>query len=183
MHKLGLRPEKKEKDRQRMLKLARIVTKKQINSSEHMDKILKLVHKTPRTPAKKIVPTKYVNMQRAKRINPSKYVSYTTQPSKEKLSKQIVYGLDSSINNINIEGFTRTHGTSRFNTNSLLWKPDTSRSYIKNEYNFRPTYPVELPKKIKMEETLYGFKPVRDKWVPKPILEKSAMIPFIGLKN
>jgi hypothetical protein len=34
-----------------------------------------------------------------------------------------------------------------------------------------------------MEETLYGFKPVRDKWVPKPILEKSAMIPFIGLKN
>ena len=183
MHKLGLRPEKREKDRQRMLKLARIVTKKQINSSEPMDKILKLVHKTPKTPAKKIAYTKHVNMQRAKRVNPSKYVSYTTQPSKEKLSKQLVYGLDSSVNTINIEGFTRTHGTSRFNTNSLLWKPDTSRSYIRNEYNFRPTHPVELPKKIKMEETLYGFKPVRDKWVPKPILEKSAMIPFIGLKN
>jgi hypothetical protein len=183
MHKLGLRPEKREKDRQRMLKLARIITKKNIDSSESMDKILKLVHKTPRTPAKKIVYTKNVNIQRAKRINPSKYINYTTKPSKEKLTKQLVYGLNSSVNNINIEGFTRTHGTSRFNTNSLLWKPNTSHSYIKNEYNFRPTKPLELPKNIKMEETLYGFKPVRDQWVPKPILEKSAMIPFIGLKK
>lgn len=183
MHKLGLRPEKREKDRQRMLKLARVITKKKIDSGESMEKIIKLVHKIPRTPAKKITSVKHVNIQRAKRVNPSKYTNYTTKPSVEKLSKQLVYGLDSSVNNINIEGFTRTHGTSRFNTDSLLWKPDRSHSYIKNEYNYRPTHPVELPNKIKMEETLYGFKPVRDKWVPKPILEKSAMIPFIGLKN
>ena len=54
MQKLGLRPEKREKDRQRMVKLARIITKKPIKSTEPMEKILKLVHKTPKTPAKKI---------------------------------------------------------------------------------------------------------------------------------
>lgn len=185
MQKLGLRPEKREKDRQRMVKLARIITKKPIKSTEPMEKILKLVHKTPKTPAKKILRVKSVNIQKAKRVDPLKYTKYTTKPSKEKLSRQIVYGLDSSVNTVNIPGFKRSSGTSRFNTNTLTWKPNTSHSYIKNEYDFRPnnTTQFNLPENIKMEETLYGFKPNRDKWVPKPILEKSAMIPFIGLKN
>jgi len=185
MQKLGLRPEKREKDRQRMVKLARIITKKPIKSIEPMEKILKLVHKTPKTPAKTILRVKSVNIQKAKRVDPSKYTKYTTKPSKEKLSRQIVYGLDSSVNTVNIPGFKRSSGTSRFNTNSLTWKPNTTHSYIKNEYDFRPnnTTQFNLPENIKMEETLYGFKPNRDKWVPKPILEKSAMIPFIGLKN
>ena len=43
MQKLGLRPEKKEKDRQRMVKLARIITKKSIKASEPMENILKMV--------------------------------------------------------------------------------------------------------------------------------------------
>ena len=96
-----------------------------------------------------------------------------------------MYGLDSSVKTLNIPGFKQSSGTSRFNTNSLTWRPNTTHSYIKNEYDFRPnsTTSLNLPKNIKMEETLYGFKPNRDKWVPKPILEKSAMIPFIGLKN
>ena len=185
MQKLGLRPEKREKDRQRMVKLARIITKKPIKSTEPMEKILKLVHKVPKTPAKKILRIKSVNIQKAKRVDPSKYAKYTTKPSKEKLSKQIVYGLDSSVNTVNIPGFRQSSGISRFNTNTLTWKPNTSHSYIKNEYDFRPnnTTQFNLPESVKMEETLYGFKPNRDKWVPKPILEKSAMIPFIGLKN
>ena len=185
MQKLGLRPEKREKDRQRMVKLARIITKKPIKSTEPMEKILKLVHKVPKTPEKKILRIKSVNIQKAKRVDPSKYAKYTTKPSKEKLSKQIVYGLDSSVNTVNIPGFRQSSGISRFNTNTLTWKPNTSHSYIKNEYDFRPnnTTQFNLPESVKMEETLYGFKPNRDKWVPKPILEKSAMIPFIGLKN
>jgi len=185
MQKLGLRPEKREKDRQRMVKLARIITKKPIKSTEPMEKILKLVHKVPKTPAKKILRIKSVNIQKAKRVDPSKYAKYTTKPSKEKLSRQIVYGLDSSVNTVNIPGFRQSSGISRFNTNTLTWKPNTSHSYIKNEYDFRPNNNTQLnlPESVKMEETLYGFKPNRDKWVPKPILEKSAMIPFIGLKN
>ena len=185
MQKLGLRPEKREKDRQRMVKLARIITKKPIKSTEPMEKILKLVHKVPKTPEKKILRIKSVNIQKAKRVDPSKYTKYTTKPSKEKLSRQIVYGLDSSVNTVNIPGFKQSSGISRFNTNTLTWKPNTSHSYIKNEYDFRPNNNTQLnlPESVKMEETLYGFKPNRDKWVPKPILEKSAMIPFIGLKN
>tara|TARA_B000000557_G_scaffold264713_1_gene271196 strand:- start:3896 stop:5293 length:1398 start_codon:yes stop_codon:yes gene_type:complete len=185
MQKLGLRPEKKEKDRQRMVKLARIITKKQIKASEPMEKILKIVHKRPKTPSKRISYVKTPNIYKAKRVNPSKYKEFTTKPSKDKLTKQIIYGLDSSVRDINIPGFKQSSGIQRFNTNSLTWKPNTSHSYIKNEFSFRPdnTLNREIPKNIKMEETLYGFKPQRDKWVPKPILEKSAMIPFIGLKN
>ena len=74
-----------------------------------------------------------------------------------------------------------------FNLEKMNW---TSRmnntNYIRNELNFRPVKAKPLPSTIRnvnMEETLYGFKPIRDHWVPKPILEKSAMIPFIGLKK
>ena len=77
-----------------------------------------------------------VNIQKAKRVDPSKYVRYTSKPSKDKLTKQIVYGLDSSVNTLNIPGFKQSSGTSRFNTNSLTWKPNTTQSYIKNHQIF-----------------------------------------------
>ena len=68
----------------------------------------------------------------------------------------------------------------------MEWKKVNNLNYVRNETNFRPIKAKPLPSNInnvKMEETLYGFKPVRDHWVPKPILEKSSMIPFIGLKK
>jgi hypothetical protein len=43
---------------------------------------------------------------------------------------------------------------------------------------------MPLPEKLNTQETLlYGFKPRRDGWVPKPLLKRAAEIPFVGLKN
>jgi hypothetical protein len=185
MQKLGLRPEKKEKDRQRMVKLAKLIKPRSIKTTDSMDTIIKKVRKELISPKKRIpLEHKQVNMKKAKQVNPYKYKNYTTTPSREKLSKQIVHGLKrSTVPHMNIPGFERTEGNKRFNVENLQWKQERNRAYIKNEFNYRPTEPIPLPEKIKMQETLYGFKPVRDKWVPKRILSSSAAIPFIGLKN
>jgi hypothetical protein len=82
--------------------------------------------------------------------------------------------------------YLRTQSNQIFNLEKMKWRPNPNQSYVRNEMNFRPDKPKPLPSKInnvRMEETLYGFKPTRDQWVPKPLLEKSAMIPFIGLKK
>jgi len=126
---------------------------------------------------------KKVGVKQATKINPRKYEKFTTKPDPDKLSKQYVFGLKASQNVGNISGYSRTHGNMRFNTEKLDWVENKSHSYVKNEFNYRPKRPLPLPPKLKMEETLYGFKPVRDSWVPRQVLRKSATIPFVGVKD
>jgi hypothetical protein len=186
MQKLGLRPpEKKEKDRTRMIKLAKLVTRREILPTDSMETImrkvnipLKKTHKTVRT-------FKPVKVNTALKINPRKYTQFTTTPDPEKLSKQYVHGLHAAQNmgNSTVSGYTRTYGNMRFDTETLDWVKNDSTPYVKNEYNYRPKRHIPIPKNIKMEETLYGFKPTRDAWVPNQILRKSATIPFVGVKD
>tara|TARA_B110000444_G_scaffold125254_1_gene117671 strand:- start:54 stop:434 length:381 start_codon:yes stop_codon:yes gene_type:complete len=126
-------------------------------------------------------------MKRASEVKPKKYHLATTTPSKPKLSKDLFYGLKSNHNEMKTPpNYLRTHSNQVFNMEKMKWRPNPNQNYVRNEMNFRPNKPRPLPSKInnvRMEETLYGFKPVRDQWVPKPILERSAMIPFIGLKK
>jgi hypothetical protein len=192
MQKIGLRPDpaKKEKNRKRMVLLAREMSKKKILSTDSMDRIAKKVGIKLGKPAHtfrtytKVGPT---IIKKASQINPQKYKLATTTPSKQKLSKDIVYGLKSNSNNMKTPvNYLRTQSNHIFNLEKMNWKPNPNQNYVRNEMNFRPDKPKPLPSKIndvKMEETLYGFKPLRDQWVPKPLLEKSAMIPFIGLKK
>lgn len=184
MQKLGLRaPEKKEKDRRRMIKLARLVTKRKILQNDSMENIMKKVGIPLKKITKKHAAFRNVKMSNAKKVNPKRYMAFTTTPDPEKISKQYVHGLKTSHNMGNLSGFTKTHGNMRFNTEELNWVKNKSENYVKNEFNYRPKRPLPLPEKIKLEETLYGFKPARDAWVPKPIIRKSAMIPFIGVKD
>lgn len=184
MQKLGLRaPEKKEKDRRRMIKLARLVTKRKILQNDSMEDIMKKVGIPLKKVTKKRAVFRNVKMSNAKKVNPKKYTAFTTTPDPEKISKQYVHGLKTSHNMGNLSGFTKTQGNMRFNTEELNWVKNKSENYVKNEFNYRPKRPLPLPEKIKLEETLYGFKPARDAWVPKPIIRKSAMIPFIGVKD
>ena len=184
MHKLNLRPEKKEKDRQRLIKLSKLFTKT-IKNDDSIETVMKKVRRrlgaTPITPKRHS--NKNVDMSKALRVNPRKYEKYTTVPSAEKLSRQIVHGLNPVVKNTNVDGFSRTNGNMFFNTDSLKWKPVTNNAYVKNEYMFRPNTARPLPTNFKLEETLYGFRKDRNAWVPKPLLNKAAMIPFIGLKN
>jgi len=184
MQKLGLRPEKKEKDRQRMYKLSKLITKfanikptDDINTIyEHTHNKIKSVYSKSRRPTR-------INMSLASKVNPYKYTEYTTKPQADRLSKQVVYGIKTSIPNVDIQGFTRTYGSQRFDIKTQEWVTNTSKNYIKNEYNYRPTQPLKLPEYLNISKLLYGYKPIRDKWVPPAIIKRSAQIPFVGLKK
>jgi hypothetical protein len=124
-----------------------------------------------------------VSMNQAKRVDPYKYKNFTTKPSDERLSKQLVHGLKTVTKNVKINGYENSSGNKRFNLESLKWKNVKNNSYIKNEFNLRPKNAKNLPKNFDISNTLYGYKPRRNMWVPKNVLNKSAAIPFVGLKK
>ena len=184
MQKLGLRPEKKEKDRQRMYKLAKMVGKGvNVRPTDDINTIYEHTHNRIETPKHRTPRTGNVNMSQAARVNPLKYQEYTTKPKAERVSKQLVYGVRTSIPNINVPGYSKTHGNQRFNLNKQEWVKNTSPTYIRNQYNYRPTSGRNIPNNLDTTKLLYGYNPVRDNWVPKSIIKKASMIPFVGLKN
>ncbi len=182
MHKLKLRPEKKEKDRQRLVRLSKMVTTT-VLTNDTIDTIFTKVKRKIVTATKRRYVFKNVPMSKASRIDPYKYKQFTTPPQKERLSKQLVHGLKPTLKGTKVEGFSNTSGDQRFNLNTLKWKQNSSHNYVKNEYSLRTNEAKNLPTNINVNRTLYGYKGSRNKWVPKPILRGVAAIPFIGLKK
>ena len=182
MQKLNLRPEKKEKDRQRLVKLAQLFDKR-IKASNSMEDVFKRV--TPKIVNRVRVTRKPVKIpiNKAAKIDPYKYKNFTTKPSDERLSKQVVHGLKPVIKNTNVEGYKKSSGNQRFNTKNLKWKNVKNSAYVKNEYPLRPENAKPLPKNLNVTKTLYGYKPRRNAWVPKTLLNKASAIPFVGLKK
>jgi hypothetical protein len=183
MHTLRLRPEKKEKDRQRLIRLAMLFDKK-IKLSDSIESVVKRI----RPKLKRNRPTRFpvqrkVSISKALRVDPYKYRKYTTQPVADRLSKKMVHGLNPVTKNNVIEGYERSNGNQRFNLQNLKWKKENNNAYVKNEFALRPVNAKPIPKNLNIQQTLYGFKPRRDGWVPKPLLQRSAAIPFIGLKK
>jgi hypothetical protein len=184
MQKLGLRPEKKEKDRQRMYKLSKLINKfVNIKPSDDINTIYNHVHNKIKSVRRTTPRYTRVNMSLAAKVNPYKYQEYTTKPQADRIAKQFVYGLKTSVPNINIPGFSKTHANQRFNLKKQEWVKNKSNIYVKNEYNYRLTNTANLPEFIHVSKLLYGHKPVRDKWVSPEIIKRSAQIPFVGLKN
>lgn len=184
MHKLKLRPEKKEKDRQRLIRLGKIFNKS-VKYSDTIEDIFKKVrHKIIKTPT--TIRSKYreVNIKKAMKINPYNYKKFTTEPSKDKLSKQFVHGLKTLTNNTNIGNkYEKSSGNQRFNLKQYIWKKENNPAYVKNEQNFRLKNAKKIPKNLNIKKTLYGYRSDRNKWLPQKILDKSANIPFVGLKK
>lgn len=183
MDKLKLRPEKKEKDRRRLVKLARLYDKR-VQANDSMDNVFKrvktkIVRKAP--PATK--KDARVSINRAVRVDPYKYKNFTTKPSDERLSKQIVHGLKPVVKNTKVNGYQNTSGNKRFNLKTLKWTNVTNNSYVKNEFNLRPEKAIPLPKNMNISKTLYGYKPRRNQWAPNSLYNKAATIPFVGLKK
>ena len=183
MQKFKLRPEKKEKDRQRLVRLGRLFDKR-VKLTDSMEEVFrrirsKIVRKGP--PATK--KDARVSMNQAKRVDPYKYKNFTTKPSDERLSKQLVHGLKTVTKNVKINGYENSSGNKRFNLGSLKWKNVKNNSYVKNEFNLRPKNAKNLPKNFDISNTRNGYKPRRNMWVSKNVLNKSAAIPFVGLKK
>jgi hypothetical protein len=183
MSKLKLRPEKKEKDRQRLIRLAQLIDNK-VNTGNNIDEIFKRIK--PRI-IKRGVPVSKKNarvpVSQAARVDPFKYKNFTTKPSEDKLSKQIVHGLKPVTKTTNVNGYKNSSGNKRLNLKNLKWKNVNNNSYVKNEFNLRPENPKKLPNNINFANTLYGYNPRRNSWVPKNIINKSGAIPFVGLKK
>lgn len=182
MQKLRLRPEKKEKDRQRLVKLAQLVDKR-IKSSQSMESVFKNIIKQIRTPSKGKPKSTKIEIKKATKVDPYKYKKYTTKPSENRISKQIVYGLKPVIKGTKVNGYMKSSGSQRFNTNTKKWVNAKNPYYVKNEYQLRPINGSSIPKNINQTKTLYGYKPRRNNWVPKSIIEKAADIPYVGLKK
>ena len=184
MQKLGLRPEKREKDRQRMVKLSKIISSKvSVHPSDTIESIYQKVSKLPMTPARQRKLDGRVNMKAALTVNPRKYMAHTTPPDEERVSRQFVIGLKASTKSVSVPGFQKTKGNQRFNINDQIWRTSKNKNYVKNEYDFRPSTGGKVPEKFNLIKTLYGYRPARDNWVPKQVLLKSAQIPFVGLKK
>ena len=92
MQKLRLRPEKKEKDRKRLVRLGRLIDKR-VKNSDTMDTVFKLVRSKLAKVKTSRKQSGTVSIKRAMSVNPDKYSNYTTEPSKERLSKQIIHGM------------------------------------------------------------------------------------------
>ena len=184
MQRLGLRPEKKQKDRQRLYRLTKMLTNSnRVSASDNIDKIFKVAQSLQFTPARRDYSKTRVSMVAASKINPRKYEKYTSTPSLDALSKKLLYGLKTSTNNMNVPNYTNTNGKMRFNLDNLKWIQDKTKRYIGNEYNLRPMAPKAVTEAVLENPPLYGYNPDRDNWVPRSILKKSAQIPFIGLKK
>lgn len=178
MQKLGLRPEKKIKDKQRMQGLVKMLTGK-ANPKNTIEKLFLSVQNTSFTPMVRSKRVGRVNVTAASKINPRKYEKYTTKPSVDSLSRKILFGKNGNSAN----GFRSGNGNIRFNVNKLRWVEDTSRTYIGNQYNLRPVDPVKINQSVLDNPPLYGYNVNRDSWIQKSILKKSALIPVIGLKK
>ena len=191
MQELNLRPEKKAKDRARLVKLAQSISKGMTFKATDsiFDIYFKVVKKLP-TRTKTIVMNGKVSMRVAQNKNPTKYEKYTIQPDAEKLKRQLVYGMNTLVP-LKINGFVKTNGRQRFDVKKKKWVRDNSLRYIGNEWNYKPS--LNLNKlnfvneskwnKINTLNTLYGYNPTRDKWIPEDVLRRAAFIPFVGMKE
>ena len=178
MQKLGLRPEKKIKDKQRMYGLVKMLTGR-ANPKNTIEKLFLSIQNTSFTPMARSKRVGRVNITAASKVNPRKYEKYTTKPSIESLSRKILFGKNGNSTN----GFRSGNGNIRFNIHKLRWVEDTSRTYIGNHHNLRPVDPVKINQSVLDNPPLYGYNVNRDNWIPKSILKKSALIPVIGLKK
>jgi hypothetical protein len=186
MKSLGLRPHKVKKDHKRMYTFSKIVLGvKNIKSTDSDVSIFrKAIKKVPKTSVdikKRPVMSNRI-IEYAKTINPLRYEVYTTEPIKEKLAQRIIIGVKAP-RNISIKNYYRTSGIYRFNIGKRIWVLDPSSSYIKNEFTHRPEHSKVLPKVYSMKRILYGYHPIRNRKVSDKLINSSAMIPLVGLKN
>ena len=176
MQRLGLRPNKRAKDRARMYQFATsVLGLKGLKKSDAVSTIFKKCEKVlGKAPAAARTRTRPRFVFRA--ADPRKYARWTTHPNPEKMYQLIGAGYK-------LPGYTRTSGPYRFDTTTTKWVPDERLEYIKNEFPFRPAAGSvkKLPEGLRLMNTLYGYRANRNGRTK--VLLNSALIPLIGLKK
>jgi len=184
LQKYNLRPTKKEKDRKRLYYFAKYVMgSKTVKASDTIHELfrksIRLTREPVSDPSKRPGLTRK-DIARDMRVDPYRYESITTRPKKETVYKQLFYGIKTS-ENLNVPGYNKTMSSYRFDVKKGAWVQNRNPLYIRNEATHRPTTIRAFPV-VPIEDTLYGYSPARDSWMPRELVKKSAMIPLVGLK-
>ena len=187
MQELKLRPEKKVKDRTRLIKLAKSVSPKfTFKTSESIFDIYAKVVKKVKIPTTRVVMNGKVSVKAAMAVNPAKYLKYTSILDESKVDRQYLYGLKSLLP-IELYGFVKTHGRKRFDVKTKRWVNNRRPQYIGNYWQYRPSMNIENLNFVKNTNIdldswrlLYGLNFRRDAWVPFSIIDNAAAIQFIG---
>jgi len=189
MQSLGLRPDKKEKDRKRMYNFATKILKiKNVKSNDTIyDIFLKSVKVLPmKTKSKQMIKDLPQNiLKKAERVNPYDYQNRTTQPMKSKVIGQFLVGFKGP-RGLTVKGIKETSGPFRFNMTKEQWVRNNSPFYVKNEFNYRPNNKFQSEinvNTLKPTNILYGYNPKRNYRMSEKIIQAASMIPLIGLKN
>jgi len=180
MQQLGLRPQKAAKDKKRMFTFAKqVLGIRSVQMSDPLDVIFKKsIRKLGDSSKGPSIKKRPVFKLEYSRFNPKNYSNFTTPP-KPGLSYQLV-GLKAP-RGLTMPGFALTSGPFRFNVEKKKWITNTNPYYIKNEANFRATEKMKV--QLRLMNALYGFSSNRNAWMPPTLINKSAMIPLVGLKN
>lgn len=189
MQTLGLRPDKKEKDRKRMYTFAtKIIGLKNVKLSDDVYNIFKKTEKVlSMKPSSKqyisTIPKSFV--EKAKKVNPYKWVNRTTQPLTSKVIGQFLVGFKGP-RGISVQGIKETSGKFRFDMKTKKWVNNSRNAYIKNEFNYRPDNQFKSDININTmspKNILYGYNPRRNERMSENIIDRASLIPLIGIKN
>ena len=186
LQKYNLRPEKKDKDRKRLYLFAKHVMKsKTVRASDSIDALYKKSTRTRlRLEEDKVLSARPAltrkDIARDMRVDPYRYEKVTTKPDESKVYRQLFYGIKTS-ENLNVPGYSKTNGAFRFDIAKGAWVANKNPLYIHNEATHRPNVIKKFPA-VPLEDTLYGYSPARDSWMPAALVRKAAMIPLVGLK-
>ena len=183
MKSLGLRPEKAQKDKKRMVTFAKKVLNLSVTAKTSDDDIFKKSLKVLGSAPHRLPRVARPPIKLRTRVNPFTYQKYTTPTQMSTLKKLYVPGIKTK-HYTQIQGFEKTNSRLYFNTKAKNWKPSRNPYYVRNMYNFRPEKMTNVATKpMKPENILYGRDKSRNAWMPRTLLRKSAVIPFVGLKK
>lgn len=158
LRKFKLRPEKMEKDRQRLVKFAQHTGDSRIKNTDSNTSIYKRARKQMWDYDRKLIQKNKVtnkNINMISDINVTKYSRYTTPLTSSKIQK-----VTNPIAN--------TSAPFRFDVNKKKWVENRSNLHIR-----------ALSAKNINKPTLRGYNPKRNKWIPKKILKSAFEIPFV----
>lgn len=199
MKSLGLRPDKTEKDRKRMLLMAKHVFKMNTSKDPSNKNIMNKTAAQRRVPIVKLQQTKTLPLAKIAKIDPYAYKEYTSRLTYRQIAKIAfpIFGPKNlKINNYNAVGNTRWHFDNRLHK----WVRRPHRAYIRNTANYRVATNKSAPKhgappkssykefknKLdfkKSKPSVYGFSMTRNKWIPSDLLKKVAHIPLVRNKR
>lgn len=179
MQKLGLRPGKKRKDKERMIAFAKHVAGIQ-NPKGTFEQLYNASKKKIKPVLRSHRKVKFAyssEVEKARKVNPLADIDRIVQPNLKKLYT-MAYGVKGP-QGLEIKNYIPTNSRLRVNINRGKWVENNRTNYIRNEYNYRMNQNSNVKIDIsKIPMPLYAYKTRRNYNIPRNIVNKSIAIQF-----